>query len=200
MALGDIIGDIERAMDEQRKRLAEVERQIDELGGKRNSIVNQSPHIDDIVASFERGLEAAEKSFKERLGSYINGRKMSLRGAGKEVASRASQLLMLGAGRPKLDEMSTNISRLLPHSALAENQLPLDAAAVTYFLRDQIRADLPSLIEGLFPGGTNGVKSSDREKALKEVDAEIAALEKDRDRLKAEIQAATKALYPHQTH
>ena len=68
----------------------------------------------------------------------------------------------------------------------------VEPAAVTYFLRDRIEAELPDLVARLCPDASKGMKAADRQAALDAVNAELRDLAAKQQQLIADINAARK--------
>lgn len=194
MAITDLLDGLASAMVETKKKLGEVNAVISELEGERNRIVRASPHTDDLVAAFMRGLKKASESFERRLGWHLNSMNLADGDAAATVQRSAGQFLMLKGAAPTAPLGKSG--QLFPHSGLAEHQADIDVAAVTYFLRDKIAEEIPALIEKVCPSAKSGMKQADRVRALQEVDAKLAEQNAERERLTSEINAAIKAVSP----
>ncbi|MET0362944.1 MAG: hypothetical protein ABW048_14475 [Sphingobium sp.] len=186
MPLNDIIAGFATALEETRQKLRDVDAQLEQANIEKNSIIQAPPHTDDIVAAFKRGLKRAEESFVSRLAWYVTGNDGDF---AAQTERAEAQLLMVGPHKPER-------AQSFPWVGLAERQKDIDVAAVTYFLRDIIAAELPALVNRLRPYAHQGMKQLDRKAAMRTVEAKIAALQKERERLIEEIEAARKAVIP----
>ncbi|OHC95931.1 MAG: hypothetical protein A3H25_10520 [Sphingomonadales bacterium RIFCSPLOWO2_12_FULL_63_15] len=79
---------------------------------------------------------------------------------------------------------------------IGDNQRDIDVAAVTYFLRDIIAAELPALIEKVCPASKSGMKQEDRAAALRQVEEALRQLEGEEKQLVDQINAALMAVQP----
>ncbi|KAK0340870.1 hypothetical protein LTR94_028746, partial [Friedmanniomyces endolithicus] len=82
---------------------------------------------------------------------------------------------------------------LLTNAGLGEHQAAVDAAALVYFLRDRIAAEIPKLVAKLCPTAKNGMRQEDRANALADVDVRLAALKQEQAELQSHLEAASKA-------
>lgn len=90
--------------------------------------------------------------------------------------------------------------KLFPHSSLGEKQLPLDVAAVTYFLTPLIVDQLPALVSKLYPGSERNMTPVDRASAVAVIDAELERLRAEKDDLGRDIDAAGRAAFPKDSY
>ncbi len=197
MAITDLISGLAGALTQVRADLAEVDAQINSLTQERVTTINAPPHADDIAAAFKRGLAVATHSFEQRLGWNLNNANAKGADAAK-AAQSAAQLLMINAEQPPSGPtlsgpIGTITAGLFPVSTLAERQGVLDVAAVTYFLRDRIEAEIPALVAKLCPVSLKGLKQADRAAALERLDNQIAELKAKRRELVGNLAAARKA-------
>lgn len=190
MATNDIIGDFANAMDQVRSRFHECEELISGLKTKRWQIQQRPPHADEIVASMRRGLARSAASFEQRLGWYIGSANLKKDGAAEAIRRADMQILTIGKHPPDRNQV-------IPGSP------DLDSAAVAYFLRDLIAAELPALVAKLYPDSKNNKSAEERNQELAAIDAEIAALSQERDELHVHLAAASRAptkAEPYRTH
>ena len=197
MAITDLISGLEAAMAETQDRLNTVTAKINELQQERGRLSTVAPHADDIVASYMRGLDAATASFESRLAWNLNDANAREPDAANDAQRAAAQLLMIPAERPVAGLHSNPAKRLFPPSGLAERQSQLDAAPLTYFLRDLIAAQSPGLVAKFCPTAQNGMKQAERERLIADVDERLSKLEQEREELQSHLQAARKAVRPH---
>ena len=194
MAISDLTAAMATALAETKDKLRELDAAISTLEGERFRLLQTMPHTDDLVATFMRGLVKASESFEQRLGWYLNSETLKHGAAAAEAQNTAGQFLMLGAKRPER-QLGQGI-QLFPHSGLGAHQADIDVAAVTYFLRDKIADEIPAIIEKLCPLAKSGIKQADRERALLDLDGNLAELHAEREGLVSEINAAIKAVSP----
>ncbi len=197
MAINDLISGLAGALAEVRAELVKVDQEITDLSHQRQTVIIAPPHTDDIVASLKRGLAVAAQSYEERLAWNLNDANATSAGAAQSVKGSA-QLLMINAERPAPGPtihgpVGAIKGGLFPVSSLAERQGVLDVAAVTYFLRDRIEAEIPALVKKLCPASQKGMRQSDRDAAIKDLSAQITALKEKRVELASNIAQARKA-------
>lgn len=188
MAFNDLICNLSEAVETARKSLAEVTRTIDQLEQERRSVIQAPPHTSDIVASYMRGLDRAAEAFMERIGSYLNKSNVTHPAAAEMVQRTGGQFLTVEQQPPaqKIDGTPTLFPPIIGGALPAE----LNAAAVTFFLRDRIAEKIPELIERLCPEAARGLPAAEREAALNRIDAELSEFKAARSELMANIDAA----------
>lgn len=179
------------ALETTRSELARVEGEIDRLELKRDEIGRALPHTDDIVMMFRRGLADVTRTYEGQLREYLTeGFAPSRLGASASdaagtAAGRGPDFLAVG-----VDAADRAIIRERPDGRPPAK--PLNLAAVTYFLRDRIEAELPDLVARLCPDASKGMKAADRQAALDAVNAELRDLAAKQQQLIADINAARK--------
>lgn len=191
MSLSEMIDGFASALAETKNKLAQVQGEIAIAKGERNKIEWASPHTDDIVAAFERGLSHAQQSFETRMQWYLGSACRDVQDAAGMVGRAPASLLMVGGKPPE-----SGVQSVLPWMGLGEHQKEIDVAAVTYFLSPVIRANLPELVERIYPHAKRGLKQSERTAKLHEIDRKLIKLEAEAERLKNEINAAVGAVRP----
>ncbi|EQB31508.1 hypothetical protein [Sphingobium ummariense] len=191
MSLSEMIDGFASALAATKNQLAQVTGEIEQAKAERNKIEWAPVHTEEIVAAFERGLVNAEASFLGRMSWFLSDREMREPGAAEKVGNAQPSLLMIGGMPPAADR-----GAILPFSALGKDQREIDVAAVTYFMRDIIRAQLPAMVERIWPAAKHGMKKMDRMAKLREVDSKLRKLEAEATRLKDEINAAIGAVRP----
>ena len=183
MAVTDFIA----ALEETRSALAVANAEIDQLEAERQRITLLPPYTDEIVAVFMRGLNDVSGSFTRQLATRLNDTFVGEGSAAAAEPGRSAELLRLEP--EKLDREA-----LLTRSLKGDSP-GLNAAALTYLLRDQIAAAIPDLVAKLCPAAMQGVRRADRDAALREVDGKLALARDRRDKLGAEIAAARAAFH-----
>lgn len=184
----NIIKEFEAAIRETRQKFDEAGERIDALELERKRVTEAPAHADYIVAAFKRGLDAANVNFEQGLKDRL--RELNT-GSNLAVLARSP----LSVVRRKGVEISADaLQRSTDRDAWSE----IDAAAITYFLRDKIEAELPRLVEKLLPQSLSGMQDADRRAKLAEIDAEITELKAERQRLGELIDASTVAAYKRQ--
>lgn len=196
MAITDLITGLAGALAKTRAELAQVDGEISQLQHERQSTELAPPHTDDIVAALKRGLSAATRSFEDRLAWNLNDANAKNADAAKAVKGTA-QLLMINAERPASGTtlhgpVGAVRGGLFPVSGLGAQQGVLDAAALTYFLRDRIEAEIPALVKKLCPSAEKGMKQADRDGIIRDLDLRIVALKERRTELMGHISHARK--------
>lgn len=195
-----VIADFIAALDATRAEYAKVDAQIEDAKAERYRIENAPPHADDIIQTLQRGLDEAGRSYRARLASHLsNANASSPRAVAAVQPFAGAQLLTVGKDG-KRDLLSPGIADkdgttdLFPPPLGAVGSV-LDAAAVTYFLRDRIAEEIPRLVETMCPAARSGMRQADRVQALARVDTLLTDLTVERDRLGGEISAARAALH-----
>lgn len=186
MALSKTIADFTVELEAARAELANVNTKIETLETERGRIVAAQPHADDIAAVFLRGLNSTSADFTRQLTSRLNDTYVGDGSAGAAAPQRSFNLLTLEGHKPDREELLTRSMR--------RQEPDLNLAALTYFLRDQIAAEIPALVDKLCPAARQGMKQADRNSALRDIDAQLAALIEERDRLHADLGAARAAV------
>lgn len=179
------------ALNSAREQLAGLNGDIAALEAKRAAIVQAPPHTDDMIQAFHRGLDAAASLFEHRLSDYLNDQNAIRPGAAEQTEAASPQLLTMPVLRAAPNETS-----LFLDGTLGFGGLPLDVAAVTFFLQDQIAAEIPVLVQRLCPAGEKGMRRADRVLALAAVDADLAVRRGERDELLSSLEAAQSAAAP----
>lgn len=170
-----------------RAQLADVDAKIEAKNEERRAIVRAAPHTDDIIAVFMGGLKAVEATFTEQFGRRLNDTYVGSDSAKAVGRGKAVNLLQLEPEKP--DQQA-----LLTRSLRGETAPPLNVAILTYFLRDRIADELPQLVDRLCPDARAGLREADRTKMVAEIDAELASLKSERDRIMEDLDAARAAL------
>ncbi len=191
MSLSELTSGIAAAMDAAKANLAEVNAKIDAKKAALRQVEMAPPHTDDLVAACRRGLAQASASYEQRLGWFLNSANLREGDAAGMVQRAAPSLMMVGSTPPEVGR-----GQIFPHSGLGQQQRDIDVAAVTYFLRDRIEAELPALIGKLCPLASSGMKEADRKAAVRAAEAELRTLEEEKQRLTDEINEAIKAVGP----
>jgi hypothetical protein len=187
MPISQVIADFKGALDDARHELALANAKVDELKVERARVSAEPPHTDDIVAAFMRGLRQASNDFAAQLQFYLNDANATAQSAAASAAKSAAQLLTTERQKPDHET-------LFPPSALMRPEVGLSTAALTYFLRDKLEAEIPVLVDRFCPAARAGMKFSDRQRLLGDLDAEIAEMEKKAKALYADIAAARAAV------
>ena len=189
MPINQVIADLADALSATREELATVNMAIDDVQAKLQGVQIAPPHADDIASAFIRGLDGATREFERQLARHLNPTNARAGEAAEAAARGAAQLLTLQDHGP--DER-----RLLPASSLNGVVGGLNPAAVTYFLRDRIAAEVPALVGKLCPGSERGMKAADRAQMCRELETQLATLTARRDELQADLGAARAAVLP----
>lgn len=188
MALNDIIDGFATAIAETRARLEEVNAEIARLTFERTKLAKLPPHTDEVIEAFRRGLDAASENYEQRLKRFFTMDRMNSSCSADVVNQSSAQLL--GIGHEELTPKGG-----LPALRFNDRDPAADPAALTYFLRDVIADQLPALVAKIYPSGQTNKTRVERQQALAELDAEVAALSKERDELGEQLDAATRAAY-----
>lgn len=177
-----MLSDLRRAIFGARTSVQDLTARISRLETDLAAIRALPPHIDDVIASFTRGLDAASQSFEARLRWYVNDANVAAPGAADGLATIDGQLLGLPVHKP-------SFTSLMPPSTLGHGQPMPDLAAIAYFLRPAIEAQNPVLVEKLLPSAKKGLRQAERETRIAKLEAEIANLRAERDAIVSELDA-----------
>ena len=186
MSIAQVLAGLTSAMESTKSDLASVNMRIEELAAERQRVTAAAPHTDDIVAVFLRGLQTNAGEFTRQLGSHLNEHYTGDGAASAAGRGNSAQLLTFEAHKPDREEVLTRSMR--------GEAAGLNAVALTYFLREQIAKEIPSLVAKLCPAAQQGMKQSDRDAALAALNAELRELEDRRDQLTADLAAARQAV------
>ncbi len=186
MTISKEVSDFRQLIEDKRAKLAGVDDAIDRLKYDRMGVLAASPHTDDIAMIFQRGMRGVVGAFERQFADRLNDTYTGKAGAERVNQKAAHDLLALPSAKLDLEAQQTRAMRGLPSS-------DLNVAALAYFLRDRIEAEIPALVDRLCPDARNGMKQADREKALQDIDAEIATLSAESAALTADLGAARAA-------
>lgn len=187
MAISEVISNFAGAVSATREKLREINQKIDALKGERDQIARAKPHADDIIAAFRASLDGVTRNFEVQLAERLTETFVKADNAAEYAKRPPFELLRLEP-KPSQAEIQTR--------SMKGSQAELSVLALTYFLREQIASELPGLVERLCPTAQQGLRAGDRAVKLSELDAQIAALEAERDALNEDISAAHAALRP----
>lgn len=188
MTISKAIFDFAGALAVARTNLADVNAKIAGLEEERRSVERAKPHTDDIVEAFMRGLKSAKGEFERQFKSRLASSFVTADDAANTVKRTPFDLMRLEENRPDGPTVAARSARGEP--------APLNLFVLTYFLREQIAAEIPALVARLCPAAGDGMKDADRQHALKQLDQELEILRAERDALLADIQAAREAVRP----
>lgn len=169
-------------------RVGDLNAQIGELEQARSPIIQAAPHTDDIVAVLSRALRTSAEKFETQFAAFLKSTFDGSAGADKVAQGSAANLLRLPPPRNGADSFN--------HRQQIADAPAVDLTALTYFLRDQIEAEIPALVERLLPAARNGMTSANRAKALQELDAQISELKVKRDAVQDDLNAARAIVAP----
>jgi len=176
----------EAAQEAAKEKAQLISSEITDLENERTGVRKAAPHTDDIVAVFMRGLDSTAGDFERQFASHL---KVFYGGDdAAEAVSRRRSAKILRMAPNKLSE-----SERLARSVSGEKTLTNDTV-IAYFLREKIAAEIPALVEKLFPASRNGMKEADRAQSLADLDRKISALRAERDAIVAEMAAARQAV------
>jgi hypothetical protein len=157
---------------------------LQELEAERRSVAFAPPHADDIVAAFSRGLSGMASAFRSQLAAHLSdtftGDKAAL------AASRSNHVLTIEPQVPTMEERQTRAMRGVTPD--------LNVAAVAYFLRDKIEAEIPALVASTFPASQHGMKEAERQAILARLDSEISEQRAKSDALLGDLAAVRAAV------
>lgn len=188
MAISDKIGDFAAAMEAARGELAGLNAKLAELEQARFPIVQAAPHTDDIVAVLNRALRTSAESFESQFAAFLKSNFDGSGGADKVAQGSAVNILRLPPPRNEADAFN--------HRQAVAAAPVVDLAALTFFLRDKIEAEIPALVDRLMPSARNGMTTAERAKALQALDAQIADETAKRDAVQGDLNAARAAVVP----
>lgn len=186
MPISEAIAEFSGKFEAAKAELANVQTKIGELEQQRHIVVKAPPHTDDIVAVFMRGLLGASQDFTTQFASRLNDTFVGEGSAEAAAKSRFRNILTLEAKKPDQQELMTRSMR--------GDEPDLNLTILTYFLREQIAAEIPVLVDKLCPAARSGMKRADREARLKDIDTELARLRGEANALRADLEAARAAL------
>ena len=186
MTISKEVSDFRQLIEDKRAKLAGVDASIDRLKYDRMTVLAASPHTSDIALIFQRGLRTAASAFERQLADRLSDTYTGKAGAERVNQKAAHDLLALPSVKLDTEAQQTRAMRGLPIS-------DLNVAALAYFLRDRIDAEIPALIDRLCPEARNGMRQADRDKALSDIDAQIATLSAESAALTADLGAARAA-------
>lgn len=175
------------SLEAAREKAQAITSEITALENERAGIARAAPHTDDIIAVFMRGLDNAAGEFERGFASHLK----AVYG-GDDAAEAASPNKFAGILRMEPNKLSDAERQ---DRALRREKPAINDAVIAYFLRDKIAAEIPVLVEKLFPASRHGMKAADRAQALEALDGKISALRAERDALVAEMAAARQAIY-----
>lgn len=164
MSIANVLTGLTNAMEETKAELARSNARLDELEAERRSVAMAAPHADDIAAAFRRGLGGMATAFRSQLAAHLGATYAGEKAA--EAATRSPQMLTIETHAPSMEERQTRAMR----GATPD----LNVAAVAYFLRDKIDAEIPGLVASTFPASQHGMKEAERQAILARLDGEIA--------------------------
>lgn len=190
MQISQTISDFTGAVEAVRNALATVTQKIELLQAERRAIVNAPPHTDDIIALYLRGLDAGAADFKRQFASYLSDTFKAADGSAASAVAmgRSANILRLEATKPDTELLKTR--------SMTGKEAPFNIAILAYFLHDRIAGELAQLVDELFPAARNGMKASERADRLRELDADLADLKVEQERLQEELSAARAAVMP----
>ena len=149
MAISDKIGDFAAAIDAARDELAALNTKLGELEQSRATILQAAPHTGDIAAVLTRALRTSAEGFEANLASFLKSNFEGSGGADKVAQGSASNVLRLQPPRNGLDAINYRMA--------ADAAPAVDLAALSFFLRDKIEAEIPGLVDRLMPAARNGM-------------------------------------------
>lgn len=176
----------EAAQEAAKVKAQAISSEISALENNRLAVLRTAPHTDDIVAVFMRGLDQSTGEFERGFASHLK----AVYG-GDDAAEAASPRRFAGILRMEPDKLT---DAQLQDRALRREKPAINDTVIAYFLRDKIAAEIPALVEKLFPASRNGMKEADRAQALAALDTKISALRAERDAIVAEMAAARQAV------
>lgn len=177
--------DFKKAVEAVRAELKEVDSQISELEMNANRIKRRPPHTDDIVSVFQRGIRNIKGNFESKFRTHL---------LGKYTGEGSSDTASMGKARNVLD---LDFDRTDPRGGVIYQQgvAELNVQILTYFLGDAIQKEIPALVERLCPEAAKGLKSADRIRELRDIDAKLSELKSKRAALLDDLQAAQKTFH-----
>lgn len=186
MKIGQAITDFAGVLEGAKVDLAVINGRIEEREAEKLRLVNIPPHTDDVVATFMRGLDATVDDFTRQMRTHLNE---TFAGSGAAVAAGAGKSAQLLTLEPHKPDQETAMTRSLRGYTPDLNQ-----AALTYFLRDRIKAEIPALVKRLCPAAHSGMRQVDRADALQKVEGELIILREEAHSLQASLLAARAAV------
>lgn len=171
-----------------RAKLADVNAKIEAAEQERQAILTAKPHSEDIVAFLRRSLDGGVADFNRQFASFLSATFVSSDDAAEAVKKQPASLLRLEPRQLSTEELRTRTMK----GGIAD----LNAAVLTYFLRDKIAEEIPALVNRLCPDAQRGMKSADRASALSRLDELLESLRSEHAALQADLTAARGAIFP----
>ena len=189
ITISKAITDFAGVFDAARAELYLVIEKIEGLEGERGRVERAQPHTDDIVAVFERGLNAAAQGFEQQFRSRLEQEFVGEGSAEAAAKGKFANILRLQADNP-------DSQTLRDHTMRSKGPyLPgLNIEVLTFLLKDRIAEEIPALVEKLCPAARKGMRAADRAEALTRIDGELAQLRQERSVLEANLDAARRAV------
>ncbi|MFZ5744821.1 MAG: hypothetical protein ACOY7T_10145 [Pseudomonadota bacterium] len=188
MSISEQISQLADTLERTRAQLAGVVEQIDALEGRRYEIINAKPHTDDIIACILGAIDSQARNFEQALAGRLNDTFVTPDDAAQRLSGSPISVLALEAVRP---DAVTLAQRARDGVSPAAN-----IGALAFLLRDRLVEEVPSLVARLCPAASKGMTAASRSKALENIDAQIAALQSQRDALQKDLTAARAAVMP----
>ena len=183
MSFSETISKLKSAMEISRGEIDDICAKISELENERIVVIRRPAHTDDIVAVFQRGLADSQRDFEEQFK-----RELSASFVNDEAAAESAKP---GRARDIIRLPEQKLSQAEVQDMAIQHKLPgINPTVLLYFLREQIGAELPGLVERLCPASHSGIKAKERAEVLARIDAELAALRFRRDAMVAELAQA----------
>lgn len=187
MSFSETISQLKSAMEITRGEIDDICARISELENERLAVIRRPAHTDDIIAVFQRGLADNQRAFEEQLKRELNASFVNDEAAAENAKpGRARDIVRLP---------ERQLSQAEKHDMVLRREVPgINPTVLLYFLRDQIGAELPGLVERLCPASHSGIKAKERADALASIDAELSTLRSKRDAMVAELAEARKVI------
>ena len=129
-----------------------------------------------------RSVDAQAQAFESALKSNLAEVFVASDTAAQSVTGAPVNVLGVEATRPDAMKLSDRQSRGIAP--------PINLGALAFLLWDRLADEVPNLVDRLCPNSRSGMKSADRKQALDKLNADLAALEAERDTLQGELHAA----------
>lgn len=184
MLIATVLTDLTSAMEETKAELVRSNDRLEKMEAERREVAMAAPHADDIAAAFKRGLSGMATAFRSQLATHLSATYSGEKAA--EAATRSPHVLTIDAQMPTMEERQTRAMRGITAD--------LNVAALAYFLREKIEAEIPGLVASTFPASQNGMKETERQATLARLDGEIT-LQRDKvEALVADLAAVRAAV------
>lgn len=183
-AMTEALAGLNSVLEARKSELKQVGARIQDVETEKQNVESASPHTDDIVAVFARGVDANAEEFRRQFSAHLNAVYVDIGSAAAVGSQKAPNLLTIEGRKPSDQELRDRTMR--------KETLPLNMSALVYLLGDRIKEELPALVAKLCPDAAQGMKGSERAAMLLAINRELATLREKHATLSAELYEAVK--------